>query len=329
MELQTEQEIRVNNNTVITIPSKKISPLSFITANSESVSLDHLQTSCTIPVFSRDNESTISHQEFVEVVLDAVSQAFPMEIITGPEVRVSHVIKGRVPEAIGKPAKELREYEKTIYYERMAFMFELSSISKEVNGNKLSLSVGGVRAYNHENLYGRKMMEKFKVFIGFKNLVCCNLCVSTDGYQSEIKASSPVELNGKVFQLFHDYDPSNHLAHLNNLGNYKLTEKQFAMFLGRARLYNYLPKDQKANIPLLGMNDGQIGAVARSYYDDENFSIKDGGSLSLWKLYNLFTGAVKSSYIDHFLDRNVNAYQLTEGICKALDGDNKYKWFLE
>ena len=34
-------------------------------------------------------------------------------------------------------------------------------------------------------LYSKKTVEKFKVFIGFKNLVCCNLCVSTDGFKSE------------------------------------------------------------------------------------------------------------------------------------------------
>ena len=30
-------------------------------------------------------------------------------------------------------------------------------------------------------------MEKFKIFIGFKNMVCCNMCVSTDGFKSELK----------------------------------------------------------------------------------------------------------------------------------------------
>ena len=38
----------------------------FIEANTKSVSLSHLRKDCTIPVFSKDNESTISHFEFID-----------------------------------------------------------------------------------------------------------------------------------------------------------------------------------------------------------------------------------------------------------------------
>jgi hypothetical protein len=38
----------------------------------------------------------------------------------------------------------------------MSYMYEIPGITSLVDGNKLSLSVGGVRAYNHENLYGKK-----------------------------------------------------------------------------------------------------------------------------------------------------------------------------
>ena len=41
----------------------------------------------------------------------------------------------------------------------MAFIYEVPSIEENVNGNKLSLTVGGVRAYNFENLYGKKIEE--------------------------------------------------------------------------------------------------------------------------------------------------------------------------
>lgn len=49
----------------------------------------------------------------------------------------------------------------------------------------------------------------------------------------------------------------------------------------------------------------------------------------MWNVYNLLTGANKSSYIDHFLDRACNATQLAEGLCKALHGDNEYSWFIQ
>ena len=51
--------------------------------------------------------------------------------------------------------------------------------------------------------------------------------------------------------------------------------------------------------------------------------------ISMWKVYNLLTGANKSSYIDNFLDRALNAWQLAEGINKALYGESEYSWFVE
>lgn len=51
--------------------------------------------------------------------------------------------------------------------------------------------------------------------------------------------------------------------------------------------------------------------------------------IDLWKVYNLFTGANKSSYIDTFLDRSLNATQLIAGIGRALEGDTEYRWFVE
>ena len=48
----------------------------------------------------------------------------------------------------------------------------------------------------------------------------------------------------------------------------------------------------------------------------------------MWKMYNLLTGANKSSYIDSFLDRSLNAGELSTGICKALERDSEYSWFI-
>lgn len=78
-----------------------------------------------------------------------------------------------MPEAINKPVNQLLDSDRAIYYERIAFCFEIPSIYEDIEGNRLNLSIGGVRAYNHENLYSKKSAEKFKIFIGFKNLVCC------------------------------------------------------------------------------------------------------------------------------------------------------------
>lgn len=325
-----EQEpILIDNEVVTPLTSKKNINSSFIGANTKEVSFQHLQHDCIIPVFSKDNESTISHQEFIDSVYESAQKFFSSERIKEPEIRVSHEIKGRIPEAIGKPAKDLLEHEKTIYYERAAFIVEVPSIRSTINGNELSLTIGGVRAYNQENLYSKKTFEKFKVFIGFKNSVCCNLCVSTDGYLEELKADSLSELKLKVAALLHQYNIQQHLTALDSLGDYELTQKQFCQFIGRSRLYQYLPKEERQKIPFMSLNDGQISSVAKAYYEDINFAARDNGSITLWKLYNLFTGASKSSYIDSFLDRTCNAYQLTQGFVQAIEGSSNYKWFLQ
>lgn len=78
------------------------------------------------------------------------------------------------------------------------------------------------------------------------------------------------------------------------------------------------------------MTDTQIGIVAKSYYNDENFSLPDSQSaISMWNVYNLLTGANKSSYIDNFLDRAYNATQVAEGLNKALFGESEYSWFIK
>ena len=304
--------------------------LPFIEANTKEVTLSHLREDCIVPVFSKNNEITISHADFIASVYEAACTVFPTERISNPSVRVSHIIKGRIPEAIHKPVKELLDSDKTIYYERMMFCFEIPSISEDVNGNRLNLTIGGVRAYNHENLYSKKTFEKFKIFIGFKNLVCCNLCVSTDGYKSELKVMCVSEIARAAMELFRSYDMEKHLMFMESYRNSSLSESQFAHFVGRSRLYQYLPTAEKKQIPQLLLTDTQISSVARSYFHDENFAAgKDEKEISLWKFYNLLTGANKSSYIDDFLDRSLNATQIVNGLSDALlYGDNGYSWFL-
>ena len=304
--------------------------LPFIEANTKEVTIQHLRDECVVPVFSKDNEITISHPSFIEMVWEAANQIFPNERIEEPAIRVSHVIKGRTPEAIHKPVKDLLESDKTIYYERMMFCFEIPTINEDIEGNRLNLTIGGVRSYNHENLYSKKGVEKFKVFIGFKNLVCCNMCVSTDGYKSELKVMGINDLLASSMKLFQEYNISKHLYYMGALKDSYMTESQFAQFLGKSRLYQYLPVEQKKRLPQMLMTDTQIGLVAKSYYNDDNFALPENQSaISMWNVYNLLTGANKSSYIDNFLDRSLNATQLTEGLNKALYGENEYSWFIQ
>ena len=302
--------------------------LHFINANTTEVDIQHLKNDCIVPVFSKDNELTVSHPVFIETVYKAAQEFFRNEQIDTPEIIVSHIIKGRIPEAIHKPVSELLETDKTIYYERMAFAFEIPTIYSDIAGNRLNLCITGVRAYNHENLMSKKGTEHFSVAIGFRNQVCCNLCTFTDGYQSDLRAMNHYDLFRGVMDLFSKYDANKHLRFMQEFQKYSLTEHQFAQFLGKSRMYQCLPSKEKRMLPNMEMTDSQINTIARNYYIDENFA-KEGNSISMWRVYNLLTGANKSSYIDNFLDRSLNATQLTEGLSRAVQGDSEYRWFID
>ncbi len=339
MEVQTLQpnmQLKSVNSTTIIGNTVKPEPIitseyerkPFIEANTKEVSLSHLKQDCIIPVFSKDNERTIAHTEFIEIAQYCASKVFSHHQLSIPEVRISHQIKGRIPSAIHKPVKELLDHEKTIYYERMAFMIQIPSITENINGNDIALTLGGVRAYNQENLYSKKTLEKFKFFVGFQNLVCCNMCVSSDGYAGELKVDGLENLQSKLLKILQEYNADKHLYAMKQLSEHQLSEHQFAQLIGKARLYNFLPKDDKLKIPELQLNDGQLSTVAKDYYQDESFCRNDDGDINLWKVYNLFTQANKSSYIDTFLDRNVNAFNFSESLMKALNGNENYHWFL-
>lgn len=299
----------------------------FMNSNTEVINLVDLRNRCIIPVFSKDNESTISHTEFINTVSEIGNSFFSGERMLQPAIRVSHPIKGRIPEAMGKAVQDLREEEKTIYYERMAFIIEFPNIAETINGNRLSMTIGGVRAYNLENLYSRKIEEHFKVFIGFKNWVCTNLCISTDGLKKEIRVKSLSDLAFEVYQLLAEFKIERQLNQLHQLGDYYLTEKQFAQLLGKSRMYQYLPLSMKKSIVPIPINDSQVNAIAREYYQDKSFCRNDNGEINLWRLYNLFTGANKTSYIDTFLDRGAGCSGFIQSIASHLETGTK-SWYI-
>ncbi len=299
----------------------------FIDANTKSVTLEHILNDTILPVFSKDNEVTISHAKFINATQEALRTVFPFHKQTIPNIRVSHVIKGRVPNAIGKPKRELLDEDKTIYYERMAFVIELPQIQQEINGNMLTLAVGGIRAYNQENLYSKKAIEKFKVFIGFSNFVCTNLCISTDGFKDEIRVSNFIELTNKITELFSSYDQEKHLGNMVRMSNFFLTPEQVAHLLGKMKMYQYLSNTRKKEVFRLNINDTQINTIAKSYFKDENFKVSPEGVINLWQLYNLFTGAVKSSYIDSFLQRETCAYEFIQDLTNSIQNE-KPNFFL-
>jgi hypothetical protein len=323
MELVVNHQVEDMVQDITTIVQKSSS--NFIEANTKEVSLDHLQNECIIPVFAKDNECTISHYEFINATREITRNNFKVESLS-PSIRISHQIKGRIPSAIGKPVKELLEHEKTTYYERLAFMMEIPNKQIVVNNQILNLSIGGVRSYNQENLFSKKSIEKFKVFIGYKNTVCTNLCIATDGLNSEIRVSSIQELQEAIHNLINNYNQEKHLGNMEKLSKYSLTERQFAHLIGKMRMYHFLSKIEKQGKFPMQLTDSQIGSVVKDYFNDENFKRSDN-QINLWNVYNLFTEANKSSYIDNNLERNVNAYEFIQSIGNSIE-NRIPNWYL-
>ena len=302
--------------------------LHFIEANTFEVDLQHLRNDCITPVFAKDNELTINHAQFIETIQEAVQDFFKGETVDGADVRVSHIIKGRTPDALHKKANELLETDKTIYYERCAFSIDVPTIYQDVNGNRLNLSIVGVRAYNQMNLYSKKVPELFRLAIGFKNQVCCNMCIFSDGYKDDLRLSSTTDLYRAALELFNNYNIAKQIHLMQQLGNTSMTEHQFCQILGKMRLYQCLPTGVQKHLPRMLLTDTQINSVAKAYINDSNFG-GESGELNMWNFYNLLTGANKSSYIDSFLDRSLNASEIAMGINAALHGDETYKWFID
>ncbi|SIN85567.1 DUF3871 family protein [Chitinophaga niabensis] len=301
----------------------------FLQANTEEFTLTEIRNYHTIPCFAKDNEPLISHCDFMDIAAQVTGDIFNRETILSPSIRLSHPIKGRVPEAKNKAAKDLLEHEKTLYYERMAFVIEVPTISDTIDGNTLSLTIGGVKSYSLDNLNSKKGSdETFKVFIGFKNLVCTNLCVWSDGYKADLRVKSLEQLKNAIYSLIQQYNASLHIKRMKDFTNYNLSERRFVQLIGRCKLYNYLPAHIKAGISPLLFGDNQISAICKDYFKDESFCRNEAGNINLWKMYNLFTGANKSSYIDTFLDRSMNAFMFVDEIKNAMDG-TQTSWFIK
>lgn len=312
---------------VVEQPATSRSFVSFLDANTNSITMEELKTQCVVPTWA-NQELTISHQDFIESVHDAAKSFYQGESISNPSIRVSHIVRGRTPDALGKRASELLECEKTQFYQRLAFAFTIPTIYETIDGHRLELTVGGVRNYNDLNLYrSSKGVEKFSVFVGWRVVICSNQVLTGQGVKLSMEVMDLKQLYQQVMELFNQFNPAKDIHLLQTLSNTYLTETQFAQIIGRMRLYQALPQGLSRSIPRLLITDSQINNVCREYYHSEDFGGK-GGTLSMWNFHNLLTEANKSSYIDSYLQRAVNATDVAVGLNNALHGETTYQWFL-
>ena len=300
----------------------------FIESNTQAITLEELTSKNIIPTFG-DNTLTISHQSFIGAVIKVAEQVFGE--LKPVECRVSHPIIGRIPSAQHKKANELRDDEKTIFYQRMAFVAHVKNLTRTINGQTVHLCIGGVRGYNEDKLYNRASAMKFRIFVGWQVRVCSNLCLTCDGYSGIIDCMTEADIMQKSFELFNSFNPNkeNTLQLLENLHSTQISEEQFCNIIGRMRLYQYLPNSEQRQLPLLTIGDQAVNAMVKNYVTNPNFGKKTGG-ITCWNLLQFANEAVKASYIDSWLDRNKNCTDFAIGIQKALEGQDTegYSWFL-
>lgn len=300
--------------------------LPFIEANTIPVSLSEICNNHIIPVFTKDNETLISQHQFIDITHREISSNIKDQLV-GPYIRVSHPVKGRIPSAIHKKCDELLPNEETLYYERMIFVYIVPTMSIMTNGQLMHLVIGGVKAYNKDNLNKKNgALQQFTFFMGFQVKVCSNLCVWSDGVNSQIKVSSLEALGIYIKSLVESFNPELQLARYDQWQNQYLNEVQFAHMLGRCRMYQHLKPYQKDGISAPGITDSQLNLVAKNYFQDASFSAQNG-MIDLWSLYNLFTDALKSSYIDTMIDQNVRVGSFINHLSQSVEMKES-TWYL-
>ena len=186
----------------------KQSSVSFLDANTNAITLEELSNSCVVPTWG-NQELTISHQDFISCVHNAASDFYKGETLNLPEIRVSHIVRGRTPDALGKKASELLESEKTQFYQRLAFAFTIPTIYETLNGQKLELCVGGVRNYSDLNLYRQtRGTEKFSIFVGWRVHICSNQILTGEGTKLSFEVMDVKDIYKNTMELLYSFIPA-------------------------------------------------------------------------------------------------------------------------
>lgn len=328
METRLTKYQDVEDAVIIDQPEEK---KAFILGNTRGIELQNLQDDYLVPVFSRDNVETISHNDFINTVFDAAQTFYQGQQFLEPNIRVSHEMKLRTRKGSGKLVENLTDEDSGSYYQRMMFIIEIPSITYNIEGNDLTLQIVGVRSYSETNLLGNASQKQlFRVGVGFLNQVCTNMLLSTDGVKLDIKVTNTADLYKYCMELFSRYNYIKHVEEMRTLKNTFIDVTTFAQFLGKARMYQALSQSVKTDLqlPELILNEAQINAAVRDYYSDENFA-SFGKNMSGWNFYQLLTN-YKNNYIDTMMERTINAYDISLGITKAISGeDDKWGWFIE
>ena len=303
----------------------------FIESNTNAISLEDLTTKCIVPTFA-DMSLTISHQSGIACICKAAESIWGE--LTPVEIRVSHPIHGRTHDALYLKESELKPEQKTLFYQRMAFIAHVKGMTRSICGQEVMLTIGATRSYHEDKLYGRKSPMKWQLFCDWAVRCCSNQLVLA-GYGGTVECLTEADLYQQAYLLFSRFahNQEDELHTLENLNNTVLTEDVLCSIWGRLRLYQFLSTEQKTDLPEVILGDQIINNSVKQYCSNPNFGKKPGEEITCWNLAQYLTEGVKAgSYIDRFAERMQNALTFSIGIQKALAGDPAglaYRWFLQ
>ena len=303
----------------------------FIESNTQGITFEELTEKNVIPTFA-DGTLTLSHGSIIKATMRAAEEVYGE--LTPVDIRVSHRIQGRTPEAMNKPASELQDEDITTFWQRMAFICHVKTLTRSINGAEVHLCIGGTRSYSEDKLFGRPTPSKMRLFVGWFVKICSNGCLTCDGNSGSIECLTEADVYEKATALFRGFDPEkeNALEMLKNLGATRISESEFCKIIGRLRLYQALPASEQNVLPKIILGDQAVNKIVQGYVSNPNFGLKEGAdSISLWEFLQLANEAVKQgAYIDNWLERNQNCVDFVLGIQRALLGTDQegYDWFL-
>lgn len=294
---------------------------------SVSVVEETLRNDMVFPLFD-DAETMITPATFIDLTRKVGRDMFKE---TGDvSIKYTHPKKFKKDHARNKKGL-LGPEDYNMYSQRTAFTLEVPGYDTEINGYDSKLVIAGIKPYDLDVRSRSSNLQHFKLGIGYQVGVCLNLCISSvQGANLMLNVRSEEELEEKIGELFRDYSTEHDLVDLRRMDNYTITKQQFATILGNMKIYQSMQKSMQSLVPKLELSGSMITRVAEEYVGGPFES--EGREIPMWKFYNYLTSAVKTGgSMTQFLDQNVNAFSIANGITNHLAGEgngNNYGWYL-
>lgn len=269
----------------------------------------------------------LSHLQILQAAVEATQERYPDDGIAVTDFRCSHPVSN----IDGNPL--LHSLSKSFFYARSSFTIEIPSVSFELGGQSLSLTLGGLVAYpNPNDLDWRLNRGYLKLFAGFRVHICTNLCAGTDGVALEVKAQNAKDLKDRINELIDSFDVEEARQKIKAMQDRRIPVSGLIRRLlggqsrqwnsrSERRLFEILTGDASPHelrtegARLLGseaelpFGSHEILQILTRMRTQAPFREDADGQISIWNFYNQLTEALKDVPQERFLEGHVQAFQ--------------------